>query len=122
MSADFTASIRQVRMYWPIVLILIMAIIVTFVIIYSKVPSQPLFVYYLGDTNTLSTGSNNSFSPQIASSDKDTYIVKTQNVRGSGDISIGKIINNNSTLPSAVISIGNASANSTNPRVSAAGN
>jgi hypothetical protein len=109
-------------MYWPIVLILIMAIIVTFVIIYAKVPSPPLFVYYFGETNKLSTGSNNSFSPQIASSGKDTYIVKAENVRASGDISIGKIINNNSTLPSAVISIGNASADSTNPRVSAAGN
>jgi len=109
-------------MYWPIVLILIMAVIVTFVIIYTKVPSPPLFVYYFGETNTLSTGSNNSFSPQIASSGKDTYIVKTENVRGSGDISIERIINNNNTLPSAAISIGNASANSTNPEVAAAGN
>ena len=108
-------------MYWPIVLILIMAIIVTFVIIYTKVSSPPLFVYYFGETNTLSTGSNNSFSPQIASSGKDTYIVKTEKDRGSGDISMEKIVNNN-TLPSPAISIGNASANSTNPEVAAAGN
>ena len=89
-SGNFTASIRQVKMYWPIVLILIMAIIVTFVIIYTKVPSPPLFVYYFGETNTLSYGSNNSFSPQIASSGKVTYIVKTESDRGSGDISIEK--------------------------------
>jgi hypothetical protein len=109
-------------MYWPIALILIMAIIVTLVIIYTKVPSPPLFVYYFGETNTLNTGSNNSFSPQIASSGKDTYIVKTEKGRGSGDISIEKIINNNNTMPSPAISIGNASANSTNPEVAAAGN
>ena len=98
-----------------------MAIIVTLVIIYTKVSSPPLFVYYFGETNTLSTGSNNSFSPQIASSGKDTYIVKTEKDRGSGDISMEKIVNNN-TLPSPAISIGNASANSTNPEVAAAGN
>ena len=102
-----------------------MAIIVTFVIIFTKVSSPPLFVYYFGETNTLTTGSNNSFSSQIASSDKDTYIVKTetQKDRGSGDISMEKIVNNNTnTLPSPAVSIGNASANSTNPEVAAAGN
>ena len=98
-----------------------MAIIVTFVIVFTKVSSPPLFVYYFGETNTLTTGSNISFSSQIASSDKDTYIVKTEKDRGSGDISMEKIVNNN-TLPSPAISIGNASANSTNPEVSAAGN
>ncbi len=108
-------------MYWPVVLILIMAIIVTFVIIFTKVSSPPLFVYYFGETNTLTTGSNNSFSSQIASSDKDTYIVKTEMERGGGDISMEKIVNNN-TLPSPAISISNASANSTNPEVAAAGN
>ena len=121
MSGNFAPSRRQVKMYWPIVLILIMAVIVTFVIIYTKVPSPPLFVYYFGETNTLSTVSNNSLSPQVTSSGKDTYIVKTEKGRGGVDISIEKIINNN-TLPSPAISIGNASANSTNPKVAAAGN
>jgi len=121
LNGNFTASKRQIKMYWPVVLILIIAIIVTFVIIFTKVSSPPLFVYYFGETNTLTTGSNNSFSSQIASSDKDTYIVKTEKDRGSGDISMEKIVNN-STLSSPAISIGNASANSTNPEVSAAGN
>jgi len=121
LNGNFTASIREIKMYWPVVLILIMAIIVTFVIIFTKVSSPPLFVYYFGETNTLTTGSNNSFSSQIASSDKDTYIVKTEMDRGGGDISMEKIVSNN-TLPSPAISISNASANSTNPEVAAAGN
>ena len=123
MNGNFTASKRQIKMYWPVVLILIIAIIVTFVIIFTKVSAPPLFVYYFGETNTLTTGSNNSFSSQIASSDKDTYIVKTetQKDRGSGDISMEKIVSNN-TLPSPAISISNASANSTNAEVAAAGN
>ena len=58
-----------------------MAVIVTLVIIYTKVSSPPLLVYYFGETNTLTTGSNNSFSPQIASSGEGTYIVNTETRR-----------------------------------------
>ena len=98
-----------------------MAVIVTLVIIYTKVSSQPLLVYYFGETNTLGTGSNSSFSPQIASSGEGTYIVNTERSRGSGHITVEKIINND-TLHSPSFSIGNASANSTSPEVAASGN
>ena len=84
MKGNFTGCVRQIKVYWPILLILIMAVIVTLVIIYTKVSSQPLLVYYFGETNTLGTGSNNSFSPQIASSGEGTYIVNTERSRGRG--------------------------------------
>jgi len=98
-----------------------MAVIVTLVIIYTKVSSQPLLVYYFGETNTLGTGSNNSFSPQIASSGEGTYIVNIERGRGSGHITMEKIVNNG-TLHSPSFNIGNASANSTSPEVAASGN
>ena len=121
MNGNFTACVRQIKVYWPILLILIIAVIVTLVIIYTKVSSPPLLVYYFGETNTLGTGSNNSFSPEIASSGEGTYIVNIERGRGSGHITMEKIVNND-TLLSPSFSIGNVSANSTSPEVAASGN
>jgi pterin-4a-carbinolamine dehydratase len=114
----FAASTSLIKRYWPIVLILIMVVIVTLAIIYTKVYSSPLLVYYFEETKTLGTVFNYSASPQIASAGKDTYIVNIEKSGGKGNISIEKI--NYNTTASSII-IGNASANSTNAEVAASG-
>jgi len=97
-----------------------MAIIVSFIIIYTKVSSPPLFVYYFGETNTLGNSSTGSFSPQIATSGNDTYIVWSNKDPGNGDINMEKISSNNGR-PAIGVTISNNSGNSTNPEVAASG-
>jgi len=97
-----------------------MAIIVSLIIIYTKVSSPPLFVYYFGETNTLGNSSTGSFSPQIATSGNDTYIVWSNKGPGNGDINMEKISSNNGG-PAIAVTISNNSGNSSNPEVAASG-
>ncbi len=120
MKANGAGSLRQIKMYWPLVLILMMAIIVSFIIIYTKVSSPPLFVYYFGETNTLGNSSNGPFSPQIATSGNDTYIVWSNKDPGKGDINMEKISSNNGR-PAIAVTISNNSGNSTIPKVAVSG-
>jgi hypothetical protein len=120
LKANGAGSLRQIKMYWPLVLILMMAIIVSFIIIYTKVSSPPLFVYYFGETNTLGNSSNGPFSPQIATSGNDTYIVWSNKDSGKGDINMEKISSNNGR-PAIAVTISNNSGNSTIPEVSTSG-
>jgi BNR repeat protein len=120
LKASGEGGLRQIKAYWPLVLILIAIIIVSVIIIYTKVSSPPLFVYYFGETNALGNSSAGSFSPQIATSGNDTYIVWSTKGPVNRVINIDKISNSTSP-PSAPFNISNNNANSTNPEVAVSG-
>jgi hypothetical protein len=120
LNANAARCLRQIKTYWPLVLILIVVIIVSFIIIYSKVSSPPLFVYYFGETKTLGNSSGNAFSPQIATSGNDTYIVWSDKGPVKGVINMEKISSNNGRATSPV-SISNNSSNSTYTQVAVSG-
>ncbi len=100
---------------------LIMAVIVSLVIINTKVSSEPLFVSFFGETIKIINGSRNAFSPQIAASGNNVYVVWADKSTGYGDIYLEKITNNNTTFNST-INLSNNNGNSTNPQIAASGN
>ena len=99
---------------------LIMAVIVSLVIIYTKVSSEPLFVSFFGETIKIINGSRKAFSPQIAASGGNVYVVWADKSTGYGDIYLKKITNNN-TIFNSTINLSNNHGNSTNPQIAASG-
>jgi hypothetical protein len=120
LNANAERDLRKIKKYWPLVLILIIAIIVSFIIIYIKVSSPPLFVYYFGVTNTLGNSSSISFSPQISTSGNNMYVAWSNSGPGNGAINVEKISGNNGKA-TTVINLPNNSSNSTYPHVAASG-
>jgi len=120
LNANAERDLRKIKKYWPLVLILIIAIIVSFIIIYIKVSSPPLFVYYFGVTNTLGNSSSISFSPQISTSGNNMYVAWSNSGPGNGAINVEKISGNNGKA-TTLINLPNNSSNSTYPHVAASG-
>jgi hypothetical protein len=96
-----------------------MVIIVSFIIIYSKVSSPPLAVYYFGETKTFGSNSTSLLSPQIANSGNNTFIVWSGTGAGNGSINVEKISSNG--RPISAINISNYSRNSTSAEVATSG-
>ena len=118
MKASGAGDLRQIRTYWPLILILIVVIFVSFIIIYTKVSSPPLFVYYFEETKGLGNSSANSNSPQIATSGNDTYIVWSG--KGNEVINMEKISSSSGDTTTPV-RISNNSSNSNSPEVAVSG-
>jgi hypothetical protein len=117
---NFSWCLTQVTCYWPVVVVLIMAVIVSLVIIYTKVSSDPVLVYFFGETVKIINSSRNAFSPQIAASGDNVYVVWADKSTGYGDIYLKKITNNN-TIFNSTINLSNNNGNSTNPQIAASG-
>jgi hypothetical protein len=120
LKASGAGNLRQIRTYWPLILILIVIIFVSFIIIYTKVSSPPLFVYYFEETKGLGNSSANSNSPQIATSGNDTYIVWSGKGPANEVINMEKISSSSGDTTTPV-RISNNSSNSTSPEVAVSG-
>jgi len=117
---NFSWCLTQVTSYWPVVAVLIMAVIVSLVIIYTKVSSDPVLVYFYGETVKIINSSRNAVSPQIAASGDNLYVVWADKSTGYGDINLKKITNNN-TIFNSTINLSNNNGNSTDPEIAASG-